>query len=101
MQKQTKMKIGVGSIVKAEVKELEKIKREVRSRSMKKEVVVCVHSLVGKKKSLVQFEDGQKKEISSSSIVYLSSKEEVDMEEPISHLPPKRTRWIVDYCWVS
>ena len=55
---------------------------------MKKEVVGCVHSLVGKK-FLVQFEDGQKKEISSSSTVYLSSKEEVDMEEPISRLPQK------------
>ena len=51
-------------------------------------MVVCVQSVVGKKRFLV-FEDGQKKEISSSSLVYLSLKEEVEMEEPISHLPKK------------
>ena len=49
----------------------------------------CVQSVVGKNKFLVIFEDGQKKEIGSSSLVYLSSKEEVEMEEPISHLPEK------------
>ena len=47
------------------------------------------HSVVGKKKFLVQFEDGQKKEISSYSLVFLSLKEEVEMDEPISHLPEK------------
>ena len=56
---------------------------------MRKEVVGCVQSLVGEKKFLVQFEYGQNKEISSYSLVYLSSKEEVVMEEPISHLPEK------------
>ena len=44
-------------------------------------------SVVGKKYFLVIFKDGQKKEIITSSLVYLSSKEEVDMEESISHLP--------------
>ena len=52
-------------------------------------VVGCVQSVVGKKKFLIQFEDGQKKEISSSSLVFVSSKEEVEMDEPISHLPEK------------
>ena len=37
----------------------------------------------------VLFEDSQKKEISSSSLVYLSLQEEFEMEEPISHLPKK------------
>ena len=32
---------------------------------------------------------GQKKKVRSSSLVLLSSKEEVDMDEPISHLPEK------------
>ena len=49
----------------------------------------CVQSVVGKKKSLVLFEDGQKKEIGSCSLVYLSEKEEVEMEESISYLPEK------------
>ena len=89
MNKHTKTKIGVGSVVKAMVGELENITREGRSRRMRKEVVECVQSVVGKKKFLIQFEDGQKKEISSSSLVFLSSKEEVDMDEPISHLPEK------------
>ena len=52
-------------------------------------MLVCVHSVVGKKKFFVQFEYGQKREIISSLLVYLSSKEEVDMEERISHLPKK------------
>ena len=61
MTKQTKTKIGVGSVVKAEVGELEKIKREGRSSRMIKEVVGCVQIVVGKKNFLVLFEDGQKK----------------------------------------
>ena len=89
MKKQTKTKIGVVSVVKAKVGELEKIKREGRSRRMSKEVVGFVQSVVGKKKFLVQFEDGKKKEISSSSLVFLSLKEEVEMDEPISHFPEK------------
>ena len=89
MTKQTKKKIGVGSVVKAKVGELEKITREGRSRRMRKEVVGCVQSLVGKKKFLVVFKDGQKKEIGSCLLVYLSEKEEVEMEELISHLPEK------------
>ena len=52
-------------------------------------MVGCVQSVVGKKKLLVQFENGNKKDISYSSLVFLSSKEEVEMDEPISHLPEK------------
>ena len=72
MKKRTKTKIGVGYVVKDKVGELEKITREGRSRRMSKEVMGCVQSVVGKKKFLVQLEDGQKKEISSSSLVFLS-----------------------------
>ena len=54
---------------------------------MTKEVVGCVHAVVGKKKFLVQLEYGKKKEISSSLIVFLSSKEEVEMDKPLSHSP--------------
>ena len=49
----------------------------------------CVHSVVGKNNFLIQLEDGQKKEISSSLLVFLSSKETSDTNEPISHLPEK------------
>ena len=48
--------------------------------------------MVGKKKFLVQFEDGQKKEISSYSLVILSLKEEVEMDEAISHILPKNNK---------
>ena len=89
MKKQTKKKFGVGSVVKAKVGELEKISREGRSRRMRKYVVGCVQILVGKKKFLNQFEDGQKKEINSSSLVFLSLKEEVEMDEAISNSPEK------------
>ena len=89
MKKQARTKIGVGYIVKAKVGELEKITREGRSRKMRKEVVGCIQSAVGKNNIFVQFEDGQKKEISSSQLVFLSSKEEVDIDEAISHSPEK------------
>ena len=52
-------------------------------------MVGCVHAVVGKKNFLVQLEYGKKKEISSSLIVFLSSKEEVEMDEPLSHSPEK------------
>ena len=68
----------MGSVVKAKVGYLEDITREGGSKRMKKEVVVgCVHTVVGKKKFLVQFEDGKKKEMSYSSLVFLSLKEEI------------------------
>ena len=54
-----------------------------------KEVVGCVQIVVGEKKFIFQFEDGQKKNISSSSLVFLSLKKEVDMDEAISHSPKK------------
>ena len=76
MKKQTKTRIGMGSFAKSKVGELEKITREGIIRRMRKYMVVCVKSVVGKNNLLVQLEDGHKKEISSSLLVYLSSKEE-------------------------
>ena len=61
MTKQTKTKIGVWSVVKSKLGELEKTTREGRSRRMRKEVVGYVHSVVGKNIFLVLFGDGQKK----------------------------------------
>ena len=89
MKNQNKTNIGLGSVVKAKFGELEGIKREVRSRSMRKEVVVCVKDVVGKKDFLVQFEYGQNKGIIYSSLVFLSSKENFEMDEPLSHSPKK------------
>ena len=56
---------------------------------MRKEVVVCVQGVVGKNNFLFQFKNGKKKYISSSSLVFLSLKEEVEMDEAISHSPEK------------
>ena len=87
MTKHTKTKIGVGSVVKAKVGELENTTREGRIRRMKKEVVGCVQRGIGKNKLLVLFKDSQKKEIGYFLFVYLSEKEEVDMEESITLFP--------------
>ena len=89
MKKQTKTKIGVGSVVKTKVGELGNITREGRIRIMIKEVVGCVQSVLEKNMLLVQFKYWQKKEISFSLLVFLSSKEEVDMDEEISHSTEK------------
>ena len=37
--------------------------------------MVCVHTVVGKKNFLVQFEDGQKRESSSGSLLYVCLKD--------------------------
>ena len=50
-------------------------------------MVGYVQRVVGKNKFLVLFEYGQKKEIGSCSLVYLSEKEEVEMEESITLYP--------------
>ena len=60
-KKRIKTNIGVGSIVKGKVGEMEDTTREVRIRRMRKEVMGCVQAVVGKKIFLVQFENGQKK----------------------------------------
>ena len=76
-KKRVNPKIKMGSLVKAKVIKMEDNTREGRNRRMRKEVVVCVQFAVGKNNFLVQFEDGQKKEMSSISLLYLCSKQEV------------------------
>ena len=51
-------KIGVGSVVKSKVGDLENIIKEVRSRRMSKEVVGFVQAMAWKKNFIFQFEDG-------------------------------------------
>ena len=45
--------------------------------------------MVGKNNLLIQFEYGQKKDVGSFPLVFLSPKEEIDMDEAISHSPEK------------
>ena len=45
--------------------------------------------VVGKKRLLVQFVDRQKKNMGSSLLVFLSLKEEVEMDESLSNSPEK------------
>ena len=52
-------------------------------------MVVCVQYVVWKETLLVQFGDGHKKDMSSSSIVFLSSKEDIEMDQPLSNYPEK------------
>ena len=89
--KQSKKNIEVGSIVVEKVGEAEEKTREGRSRNMREEVVGCVHSIVGKKQFLVQFEDGQKRDMGSCLLTSVCSKEEFghEVNEPISNLHKK------------
>ena len=52
--------------------------------------MVCVQAVAGKKKFLFQFKYGHNKEMSYSSLAFLYSKEEVGMDEAISHSPEKQ-----------
>ena len=53
INKQNKTKIGVGSVVKEKVGDLEDITREGGISRMSKVVVVCVHDVEGKNNFLV------------------------------------------------
>ena len=88
-KKRIKTQIGVGYIIKAKVEETKEKIRQGRTRSMRKEVVVCVNAVVRKKIFLVQFEYGHKKEISSCLLVFLYLKEDIEMDEPLSNPPEK------------
>ena len=89
IKKQNKTKIGVGSVLKSKVLELKKITMEGRIMRMSKEVVKCVQDVVRKKKFLVQFQYGKKKEISYNLLLILSLKEEFEMDEPLSYSTKK------------
>ena len=80
----------MGYVVKAQVLYMEENKRYRRSRRTSKEVVGCVQAVVGKNKFLVQFEYGQKKQMSYFFIVYLCLKEEVEIDDPISNIKPSQ-----------
>ena len=67
-KKRIKPEIGVEYLVKAKVGNTEENTREVRIRRTRKEAVSCVHDETGKKKFLVKFEDGQKREMIDYSL---------------------------------
>ena len=78
-----KTKTGVGYVVKAKVGDIQENTREVRNRRMRKELVGCYQDVAVKNRLLVKFGYVHKKEISSSLLVFLISKEEVEMDEPL------------------
>ena len=73
----------MGGCLEIAVENIEENTRERRITNMWKEVTGRVQAVVGKQRFLVQFEDGYKKKISSSLLVFLCSKEEVGMDEPL------------------
>ena len=90
--KRRNTKVDVGTLVTAKVREMEEKTRDGRSRRTRKEAVGCVEAMVGNKKFLVRFKDGQMREMSSSSLSYVCSEEEVcqEVNETISDLRKKR-----------
>ena len=78
-KKRIKKKIGVGSVLNAKFEDMGDNKREVRIRRMRKYVVGCVQAVVRKKRFSVQFEYGQNKQMSYFLLVFVCSKEEVEI----------------------
>ena len=68
------MELGLGSIVKAKVEEIEENTRDRIIKSTRKEVMGCVQAAMEKNILLVQFGDVQRKEMISILLVFLSSK---------------------------
>ena len=65
-KKRINTNIGAGSIVKVKVGYTEKKKREGKSMRTRKDMVVCIQDVLGKKKLRVKLKYGQKKYISAS-----------------------------------
>ena len=72
--KLNKTNIWVGSIITEKVRDMEEDTIEVGTRSIMEGVMGCVQAVVGKKKLMVQFEDGQWQDISSPLLLYVCSK---------------------------
>ena len=60
-KKWIKTNIGMGSVVKAKVGDMEENTREGRIRRIRKVLMGCVQAVVGKKKLVVQFKKLHKK----------------------------------------
>ena len=68
--KQNKKIIRVRSVFKESIGEIHENTREGRSTRTRKDVVGCFQDVLGKKRLLVQFEDGKKKHMSSCLLVF-------------------------------
>ena len=68
---------------------MEENTREGRSSMDRNEVLGCFRAIVGKNRLLVQFGDEYRREMSYSLLVFLNSKEEVDMDKPLPNSPKK------------
>ena len=68
-KKRKKTTIGVGSVLKEKVGEIDEYTMEGRIMRMRKEVVRCVQDVVGNKIFLFQLKYGKNKEMSSSLLV--------------------------------
>ena len=79
-EKKINMNIGVGSIMKSEVRYNRYNKRELIVTGMIKYVAVCVHDVAGKNNFLIIFEYCKKKDIIASSLSYICEKEDVGQE---------------------
>ena len=86
-KKWVKTKIGVGYVVKAKVGEMGWNTRKIIIRRMRRELVVCSQAVMCKNQLLFQLQNVQKKDMSSCSLLFLCSKEEVEMYEPLYNYP--------------
>ena len=68
---------------------MEENTRKGISRRIRTEVLGCVHPVEGNNILLLQLEYGMNKDMSSCLLVFLCSKEEVDMDEPLSNSTEK------------
>ena len=78
-KKRIKTKIGVGYVVKAKDGDMGEKIREGGTRRMRKGVAICVQDVAGKDEFLVKLKYRQKKQMSYCLLVFLCSKEEVEM----------------------
>ena len=72
-KKWRKLKINVGTLVKSKVVDMEDNKREVINMRTRENLVSGVQYVTKKNNFLVQFEDAQKRDISSGLLPYICS----------------------------
>ena len=81
-------KIGVGRVVKAKIGELEKEVRVGSSRRMRKELTGLVQGVSGRRRFLVRFHNGCKKNLSSNQLTVVTAHEILVDEAPeVSTIP--------------
>ena len=93
------MKIVVESIVKTKVIYMEEKEKHIIIISIRKKVVECVYDMAGKNNFWIQFEDGQRKEMSTFLLTLISDEDEFVqwLEDTILEPPTQKWMWIIDY----